>query len=136
MPRSILIIEDDFPVLELYCHILRQEGYEVLSAETGEDGLKIAKLGPDLILLDIMLPIIDGIEVLRRLKSSRETKHIPVIILTNLGQEGVIKQGFEEGAEKYLVKIHHQPKDVVEEINSFFMRLEVKVGYEEKNTAN
>lgn len=121
-PKSILIVEDDYPILELYEHILREEGYEVMTAETGEEGLRVAKLEPDLILLDIMLPIIDGIEVLKRLKSSDKTKHIPVILLTNLGQEGVIKQGFEAGAEEYLMKIQYQPVDVVREVNTFFER--------------
>jgi len=125
MSRSILIIEDDFPILELYGYVLRQEGYEVLTAETGEDGLKVARLRPDLILLDIMLPVVDGIEVLRRLKASSETSHIPVIILTNLGQEAVIKQGFAAGADEYLMKFQHQPQDIVKEVGNFFKKVEV-----------
>jgi two-component system alkaline phosphatase synthesis response regulator PhoP len=117
---KILIIEDDFFIRELYERQFQKEGYEVISSEDGPSGLLQAnQIKPDLILLDIMLPKLNGLDLLRTLKAKDETKSIPVILLTNLGQESVIKEGFELGAESYLIKSAYTPSQIVGEIKAF-----------------
>ncbi|NCS32631.1 response regulator [bacterium] len=118
--EKILIIEDDFFIRELYERQFTKEGYIVLVAEDGPTGLVMASQElPQLILLDIMLPKLNGLDLLRTLKSKDETKGIPVILLTNLGQESVIKEGFELGAESYLIKSAYTPSQIIEEIKNF-----------------
>lgn len=103
--KKILIIEDDKFLLKLYSDKLIREGFDVSMAITGEEGLsKVAQEKPDLILLDIILPQKNGFEILSELKLKSEFKQIPVIALTNLGQESDIKTGMELGAADYLVK--------------------------------
>jgi len=117
---KILIIEDDFFIRELYERQFTKEGYLILSSEDGPSGLLAASQEkPDLILLDIMLPKLNGLDLLRTLKAKDETKNIPVILLTNLGQESVIKEGFELGAESYLIKSAYTPSQIIDEIKNF-----------------
>jgi len=105
MPHRILIIEDDKFLLKLYSDKLKREGFEVMGSLTGEEGLnRVAIEKPDLVVLDLVLPRKNGFEVLSEIKLNRETKDIPVIIFTNLGQEADIKRGLELGAASYLVK--------------------------------
>lgn len=102
---KILIIEDDKFLLKLYSDKLRRDGFEVSGSLNGEEGLsKIIDEKPDLVLLDIVLPKKNGFEILSELKLDRRTKSIPVIILSNLGQESDVKVGLELGAFAYLVK--------------------------------
>lgn len=120
MPKKILIIEDDFFICELYQRQLQKEQYEVVSASDGAEGLiQATQQKPDLILLDIMLPRLNGLDLLRTIKSKPETKDIPVILLTNLGQDSVIKEGFSLGAEGYLIKSAYTPSQIINEIKSF-----------------
>ena len=103
--KKILIIEDDRFLLKLYSEKIKREGFEVAESLTGEEGMsKIFVEKPDLVVLDLVLPRKNGFEVLGEMKLSPETKDIPVIILTNLGQESDIKRGLEMGADAYLVK--------------------------------
>lgn len=106
MPElKILLVEDERDLLELLKYNLDREGYEVLTAETGEDGLKLVRsASPDLILLDLMLPSMDGLEVCRSLKAKAETADIPVIMLTAKGEETDIVRGLELGADDYITK--------------------------------
>lgn len=102
---SILVIDDDPVILNILRYILSYENYNVFIAENGYDGLRIAtKKLPDLILLDIILPDIDGFAVCRKLKSQDHTRNIPVIFLTATGQDGNEHRGFEEGAADFLRK--------------------------------
>lgn len=102
---KILIIEDDRFLIKLYSDKLSREGFEVRAAISGEEALhKISAEKPELILLDLVLPQKSGFEILSELKLSSRTKDIPVIILTNLGQETDIKKGLGLGAAAYLVK--------------------------------
>jgi len=102
---KILIIEDDKFLLKLYSDKLRREGFEVSGSLTGEEGLnKVFTEKPDMVILDLVLPGKNGFEVLSEIKLNPETKCIPVIILTNLGQESDIKRGLELGASTYLIK--------------------------------
>lgn len=125
MPKKILIIEDDFFIRELYQRQLQKEQYEVVSASDGAEGLvQATQQKPDLILLDIMLPRLNGLDLLRTIKSKPETKDIPVILLTNLGQDSVIKEGFSLGAEGYLIKSAYTPSQIINEIKSFLEKAE------------
>lgn len=114
---KILLVEDDTFLVEMYTTKFELEGFEVVSAEDGKRGLELAKKeNPDVILLDILMPKMDGFEVLDELKADAVTKDIPVILLTNLGQQDDIKKGFEKGAVGYLVKAHFMPSEVVDKI--------------------
>ena len=117
--KTILFIEDESALQKTFGEILSQEGYEVISALDGEVGLRLAKIKkPDLILLDLILPKINGFEVLKKFKEETETKSIPIIVLTNL--EGIedVKGAIELGAQTYLVKTQYTLEEVVEKIKS------------------
>jgi len=114
---KILIVEDDKFLRELIAKKLIKEGYEVEEAIDGEDGVRKAKeIMPDLILLDLILPGIDGFEVLKRIKESQKTALIPVVILSNLGQKDEIEKGLNLGAVDFLIKAHFTPEEIVEKI--------------------
>jgi len=115
--RPILIVEDDDFLVQMYATKLEMQGYDVMTAGDGKQALKlIAKKKPDLILLDLNLPIMDGFQVLEQLKSNAATKDIPVLILTNYGQKENIDKCLSLGAADYLIKAHFVPSEVVEKI--------------------
>jgi len=116
---SILIVEDDKFVRDLYQHEFEKSGYDIKVAEDGEIALKAVKESKlDCILLDVMLPKLDGLEVLRRVKGDSATKNIPVMILSNLGQDEIIRQALQIGAKAYIVKSLYTPIQVVAEVRS------------------
>ena len=120
---KILLIEDDPLLLNMYAAKFELENFNVVTAEDGEKGLKLAtSISPDIILLDILLPKINGFEVLKLLKENEEVKNIPVILLTNLSQKDEVKQGLSLGAEDYLIKAHFMPSEVVEKIKKIINR--------------
>ncbi|MBU0708750.1 response regulator [Patescibacteria group bacterium] len=120
-PKCILLVEDDLFIKELYQRQLTKAGFEVDTAEDGPAGLvKATQKQWSLILLDIMLPEVNGLDLLRTLKTKPETQKIPVILLTNLGQDSLIKEAFDIGAEAYLIKSAYTPKQIVEEVKEFF----------------
>lgn len=122
-PAKILIIEDDKFLLKLYSDKLRHEGFEVFVSLTGEEGLnKILTEKPDLVILDLILPGKNGFEVLSEIKLNRKTKNIPVIILTNLGQESDIKRGLELGAAAYLVKTEFSMNQLAEIVKEHLVK--------------
>ncbi len=103
--KKILIVEDDKAVIKPLAAVLRKKKLELLIAADGEAGLEMAqKEAPDLILLDIILPKMNGFEVLEKIRLNRKTKRIPVIILSNLAREGEIEKGISLGADEYFVK--------------------------------
>lgn len=121
MPKKkkikILLVEDDAFLIEMYNTKFELEKFEVLTAVNGDDGVKmVIKEMPDLVLLDILLPKLDGFGVLEQLKSNQKTKNIPIILLTNLGQKEDVKKGLELGASDYLIKAHFMPSEVVKKI--------------------
>ena len=117
--NKVLIIEDDFELVKLYERIFALENMELITAGDGEEGLeKTATEKPSLILLDIMMPKMDGFQVLLRLKSNAETKNIPVIVLTNLSSIKDAESCLYIGAAKYLVKSETEPKQVVQEVKN------------------
>ncbi|HDQ22771.1 MAG TPA: response regulator [Candidatus Uhrbacteria bacterium] len=114
---KIILIEDDSFLVEMYSTKFELEGFEVISAEDGKKGLEMVKKEkPDIILLDILMPQMDGFAVLDALKKDKEVADIPVILLTNLGQKEDVKKGFEKGAVGYLIKAHFMPSEVVDKI--------------------
>ena len=116
---KVLLIEDDKMIIDMYTLKFTQEGYEVFQAENGKDGLASAlKNKPDVILLDIILPQMDGFSVLKELKEDNDLKNKPVILLTNLGQDGDVKKGLELGATDYLIKANFTPQQVVDKVKS------------------
>ncbi len=115
--HKILLVEDDFFLADIYQTKLSIANYNVIVSQDGMDGLQQALTQlPDLILLDIMLPKMDGLDVLKRLKADESTKNIPVILLSNLGQEFVVNGGMSLGAVDYLVKSDLTPREVIDKI--------------------
>ena len=125
MPEtSILLVEDERDLLELLKYNLDRDGYEVVTAETGEDGLKLVRQSPpDLVLLDLMLPKMDGLEVCRSLKARPETASIPVIMLTAKGEESDVVRGLEMGADDYITK-PFSPRILMARIKAVLRRAE------------
>lgn len=121
MPKRILIIEDEEYLSDMYKMKFEEEGYEVIMANDGASGIKVAKkCEPDLILLDLVLPEMNGYEVLKILRADKKTKDIKIYILSNLGQNYEIKKGLESGADGYLVKANLTPTQLVENIEKIF----------------
>ena len=117
--EKILLIEDDKFLRELIIQKLGKEGYEVVEAAEGETGLaKMKEEKPNLVLLDLILPGIDGFEVLSRIKKDPSLVQIPVIILSNLGQRDDMEKGIALGARDYLIKAHFTPGEIVEKIRA------------------
>ena len=116
---KILIVEDDKFLRELIAQKLTKEGYETFEAVDGEDGIKkIKEEKPELVLLDLILPGIDGFEVLSRMKEDPILSKIPVIILSNLGQKEDVERGLKLGAIDYLIKAHFTPGEIIEKIKA------------------
>src|SRR3989344_3869115 len=114
MSKTILLIEDEQAIQKTIGERLSQEGYEVIPALDGEIGLKLAGTKkPDLILLDLILPKLQGLEVLKKLKENNETKEIPVAVLTNLEQIETVNKALELGATTYLVKANYSLEEVI-----------------------
>jgi len=114
---TILIIEDDKFLRDLTAHKLEKEGYAVIIAPDGEEAIKIMETTiPQLILLDIVLPGIDGFEVLRQIKVVNSLKNVPVILLTNLGQQEDVERGKSLGAKDFLIKAHVTLDEIVDKI--------------------
>ncbi|HQB85317.1 MAG: Phosphate regulon transcriptional regulatory protein PhoB [Parcubacteria group bacterium ADurb.Bin247] len=119
MALKILVVEDDKFLRELITQKLAREGYDVVSAVDGEDGVvKVKENKPDIVLLDLILPGIDGFEVLAKIKEDEELSNIPVIILSNLGQRDDVDRGIKLGATDFLIKAHFTPSEIVEKIEA------------------
>jgi two-component system phosphate regulon response regulator PhoB len=120
----ILIIEDDPEIQELLFHSLSKEGWKLIQVKTGEEGLKMLKTKKaDCILLDIMLPGIDGLTILKKIKEIEQYRNIPVIMTTAKGEEADIVAGLELGADDYVVK-PYSPKVLIARIRAGLRRLE------------
>lgn len=132
MPKeTILVVDDEEDIRELVEYNLAKEGYQVLCAATGEAGLSIARNKlPDLIVLDLMLPGIDGLEVCKALKANSKTSQIPVLMLTAKVEDSDIVTGLEVGADDYIAK-PFSPKVLVARIRSAFRRKAVQISEEQ-----
>jgi len=105
MSKRVLIVEDDPNVLRATSYILEKEGYEVITAQNGLEGLKKAKdSSPDLLILDVMLPGIDGFEICHSLRDEPQTADLPIVMFSAKGQQSDIATGLKMGADDYLTK--------------------------------
>ena len=117
--KKILLVEDEDFIRDLYFRQLTKEGFVVKTAIDGQAGLDALKNETfDLLLLDIMLPGMNGLQLLREFKTQNPNSKMITILLTNLGQEAVIKEGFELGAQAYLIKASYTPDQVVQEVKN------------------
>jgi DNA-binding response OmpR family regulator len=117
-PKSkILIIEDDKFLRDLLSQKLMREGFKVLTAVEGEEGIKMmGEEAPNLVMLDLILPGLDGFDILTRLKETPELSSVPVLVLSNLGQKEDIERAMSLGAEEFLIKANFTPGEIVEKI--------------------
>ncbi len=119
MPKKILVVEDDRFLKELIVQKLEKENYQVAEAIDGEEAITMTKKEkPDLILLDLILPKVNGFKVLEKIKEDASTSQIPVIILTNLGQKNDVEKGLKLGAVDYLIKAHFTPNEIINKIKN------------------
>jgi len=131
---SVLVVDDEEDLLELVRYNLTREGYRVTCVATGEEALKAArKQPPDLIVLDLMLPAVDGLEVCRRLKSDSKTRDIPIIMLTAKSEEGDMVAGLERGADDYISK-PFSPRVLTARVKALLRRRESQVRAELETT--
>lgn len=120
---KIILIEDDEILAKVLSEELRDAGFEVATAFDGEAGLELIRSQhPDLVLLDLIMPKLNGFEVLATLKKSPETKDIPVIILTVVNADEDIMKGLQLGAHDFIIKSQHAVVEIVEKIKNFFSK--------------
>ena|SRR3990167_11381664 len=117
--KKILLVEDEVFIRDLYVRQLTKASFQVKTASDGQTAINLLKSEVfDLLLLDIMLPGMNGLQVLREFKTQNPNSKMITILLTNLGQEAVIKEGFELGAQAYLIKASYTPDQVVNEVKN------------------
>lgn len=120
--EKIVVIEDETDILEVIAYNLKREGYDVVTSTSGEDGLeKIEKTKPNLVVLDLMLPEVDGIELCRKLKSDPVTQGIPVIMVTAKGEESDVVLGLGVGADDYVTK-PFSPRELTARVKAVLRR--------------
>jgi DNA-binding response OmpR family regulator len=121
MDTKILLVEDDQFLRDMYVELLKDEGIEVVACSDGEEGYNKAKEGGyQLIMLDIMIPKMDGLQILKKLKDEDALKkNGPIVLITNLEQDNIIQEGYKLGASGYLVKSALTPDQVLHEIRTF-----------------
>jgi len=120
MAKKILMVEDDVLLINMYSTKFASEGYEVISAQDGLAGLTMAMSNkPDIIVLDIMMPKLSGLDFLQKLRSDAWGQSVPVIVLSNLSQEGDARKAIALGVKEYLIKANLTPGQVSEKIKSY-----------------
>lgn len=119
--KTIMIVEDDTFVMDIYETKIAREGMNVISAANGMEAIKKLEAGarPNLILLDILMPYMGGLELLKKIKEDDKLKDIPVVLLTNLSQKEEIEEGLGLGANDYLIKSHFTPSEVMQKISQY-----------------
>jgi len=133
---KILIVEDDVALLDLYDKKFTKSGYNVIRADDGEKAVNaVVSDKPDAIILDIMLPVMNGFEVLKKIKNLPEFNRIPVVILSNYGEMPNITEGLMGGAVEYLIKVEHTPEEVVEIVADALSEKNSLIGQAFKETA-
>jgi len=134
MKASIVAIEDEPDLLEVLNYNLSREGYRVQTAANGEDGMRlITRHRPDLVLLDLMLPGVDGLEICRRVKFDPNTSSIPIIIVSAKGEEQDVVLGLEMGADDYVCK-PFSPRELLARVRAVLRRNSVRGGSEEEDS--
>ena len=122
--KKILIIEDERLLLDMYESYFRKADYEVFATSNGRPGLEIArKEKPDIIITDILMPEMDGYEVIEAIRKDSETKRIPILVFSNLGQKEEIRKGLELGADDYVIKTDLTPSDLIKKVERMFDQL-------------
>ncbi len=117
MAKKVFIVDDDPFILDMYVVKFKEAGFALETATDGKEAIAaIKKSIPDIVLLDVIMPLVDGFDVLQKLKEDAATKKIPVVLLTNLGQKEDTEKGFQMGAVDYIVKAHFTPSEVVEKV--------------------
>lgn len=125
-PTKVLIVDDDAFLLDMYALKFKESGFLVEVARNGEEAIAKAKdAGPDVILLDIVMPKMDGFDVLRTIKKDNLAPNSAVVILTNLGQKEDVERGSKLGADDYIVKAHFTPSEVVAKVKSVLEKRKV-----------
>jgi DNA-binding response OmpR family regulator len=120
MNKKILLVEDDPFLIDIYTTKLSSSGFDAQVATKGEEAVrKMTDEEHDLVLLDVVLPQMDGWEILREVKEIKDKKGFKIFVLSNLSQKEEIEKGLSLGADKYLIKAHYTPSEVVEEIKEF-----------------
>ena len=141
--KKILLVEDDPFLIDIYTTKLKESGFKLEIADNGEEALKKIRkrnaanfekkkkknLWPDILILDIVLSMIDGWQVLQEIKKDEKLKDLKIIVFTNLGQKEEVEKGLRLGATKYLIKAHYTPSELVEEIKKILKVRSMK--YEE-----
>lgn len=123
MNKKVLIVEDDAFILDTVTRKFETAGYKVSPAKNAEEAKKYMLSDmPNVILLDIMLPQVNGIEFLKQIRAEESTKNIPVVVFSNLGSETEIKQAMDIGATEYLVKASFTPSEVIEKVNKLLAK--------------
>lgn len=118
--KKILLIEDDYHLEDIYKNFLETDGYTVTVAPDGLSGYeKAVSEKPDVILLDIMLPVMNGLNALKKIKENESTKKSPVVLITNLGQEEIIEQAFKIGAQGYILKVRSTPEELLKTVKTY-----------------
>jgi len=118
---TILLIEDDLPMVKMYSTKLKIEGFQIVVAYDGEEGLtKLKEEPPGLVLLDLMIPKVGGMEVLEQMKADAKLKDVPVVVLSNLSQEEDMVRAKELGVKDFLIKSNYTPSQVVKIVKSYF----------------
>lgn len=121
--KTIMVVEDDVFISDIYDVKLSSSGYTIILANNGRDAIEKLKEGakPQLILLDIIMPYMDGFDVLNALKENAAWKDIPVVLLTNLSQKSDIDRALELGAKDYLIKSHFTPSEVLSKVEKYIL---------------
>jgi DNA-binding response OmpR family regulator len=118
--KKVLVVEDDIKMRKILVDELKKQGFSTIEAGNGQDGLDLAlKEKPDLILLDLIMPVMDGLEMLNRLRAEKEGQKVQVIILTNSGDFGKIAEAVEKGICSYIVKSDITTDDLVKKVGDF-----------------
>lgn len=118
--HSILLVEDEEYIRDLYRRQLEQAGYIVTAVGNGKDALEVLRANQfDLMLLDIMMPDMNGVDVLKALDLQHNPSNMKIVMLTNLGQDNIIKEAFELGATGYLIKLTINPYQLLDEVKTF-----------------
>ena len=119
--KKILIVEDELAMSEILYDEFSRNGFEGSVARDGEEAMiKMRLVKPDFVLLDLLLPKMDGFEVLKLMKADENLQGIPLIVLSNLGQDDDIKEALKLGAMDYFVKTQHQIKEIIQKVQHFF----------------
>lgn len=122
-PTKILLVEDEDSIRDLYKRQLDLAGMSTDAFANGKDALLALQQNQyTLALLDIMLPDLNGLQILKEIRQNDKTRNIPVVLLTNLGQDAIIKEGFQLGADGYLVKAAYTPDQIIQEIKNIIAR--------------